>query len=100
MSEEKIELTAEGLAEIKAELKQLVSVERPLIVTQLKEARSQGDLSENADYSASKDALGNIDGKIADLEYRISNVAIISNAGSSIVKLGSQVEVEINGKKV
>ena len=64
--------TEEGLAKLKEELKQMESVERPKISAQIAEARDKGDLSENAEYDAAKEAQGLLEGKIANLKEIIS----------------------------
>ncbi|MDO9680297.1 MAG: transcription elongation factor GreA, partial [Bacteroidales bacterium] len=66
-------LTLEGLEKLKAEHHQLVSVERPSMSKQIAEARDKGDLSENAEYDAAKEAQGLLELKIAKLEDMIAN---------------------------
>ena len=69
--------TEEGLKKLKAELDQLRTVERPSISQQIAEARDKGDLSENAEYDAAKDAQGLLEMRIAKLEDTISKARII-----------------------
>ncbi len=69
--------TLEGLNKLKAELDQLISVERPAISQQIAEARDKGDLSENAEYDAAKNAQGMLEMKIAKLQEIIMNAKII-----------------------
>jgi len=73
-------LTAEGLDKLKAEHSHLVSVERPSISRQIAEARDKGDLSENAEYDAAKEAQGLLELKIAKLEDMIVNARIIDES--------------------
>lgn len=73
-------VTAEGLAKLKAELKELQSVERPKISAQIAEARDKGDLSENAEYDAAKEAQGLLEMRIAKLNTLISNCRIIDES--------------------
>jgi len=73
-------LTAEGLEKLKAEHSHLVSVERPAISRQIAEARDKGDLSENAEYDAAKEAQGLLELKIAKLEDMIVNARIIDES--------------------
>jgi transcription elongation factor GreA len=73
-------LTLEGLEKLKAEHHQLVSVERPAISKQIAEARDKGDLSENAEYDAAKEAQGLLELKIAKLEDMIANARIIDES--------------------
>ena len=76
----KVPLTVKGAALMRAELHELKSVQRPSIITAIAEARSHGDLSENAEYAAAKERQSFIEGRIADLESKISNAQIIDPA--------------------
>ncbi|ULJ61881.1 transcription elongation factor GreA [Wielerella bovis] len=73
----KIPLTIRGAEALKAELQQLKSVARPEIIAAIAEARSHGDLSENAEYEAAKEKQGFIEGRIAELESKLSHAQII-----------------------
>jgi transcription elongation factor GreA len=73
----KIPLTVNGAALLRNELNELKSVQRPAIITAIAEARSHGDLSENAEYHAAKERQSFIEGRIADLEGKLSNAQII-----------------------
>lgn len=73
-------LTSEGLEKLKAEYQHLVSVERPSISRQIAEARDKGDLSENAEYDAAKEAQGLLELKISKLESLIANARIIDES--------------------
>ena len=64
---EKIYVTKEGYESLKAELRYLIDVERPQVLQEIKEARAQGDLSENADYDAARDKQAVIEAKITEL---------------------------------
>ena len=95
MNEKKeIFLTKEGLNELQEELKDLKENKRPEVISQIKEARAQGDLSENAEYHAAKDKQGQIEARIKEIEYIIDNASIISGTKSSTIKIGSTVEIE------
>ena len=74
---QKIPLTVAGAEKLKAELQQLTSVARPEVIAAIAEARSHGDLSENAEYEAAKDRQGFIEGRIAELESKLSHAQII-----------------------
>ena len=74
---QKIPLTVAGAEKLKAELQQLKSVARPEVIAAIAEARSHGDLSENAEYEAAKDKQGFIEGRIAELESKLSHAQII-----------------------
>jgi transcription elongation factor GreA len=70
-------LTIHGAELLKAELQHLKHVERPAVITAISEARAQGDLSENAEYDAAKEKQGFIEGRIAELESKLSTAQII-----------------------
>ena len=76
--------TDEGLAALKKELLQLKTVERPSISRQIAEARDKGDLSENAEYDAAKEAQGLLEMKISGLEAKLSNARIIDIPGADV----------------
>lgn len=93
-------VTKEGLAELKAELKDLQEVKRPLLVERIESARSQGDLSENSEYQQAQEDLTFLDGRIEELGDLIRDAKIIreTNGKATSVKLGSSVTVKVNGK--
>ncbi len=74
---QKIPLTLRGAEMLKAELQELKSVARPAVIEAIAEARSHGDLSENAEYEAAKDRQSFIEGRIAELENKLSHAQII-----------------------
>jgi transcription elongation factor GreA len=76
----KFPMTVEGAERLKAELQRLRTVERPAIIRALADARSHGDISENADYDAAKERQGFIEGRISDLEAKLANAQIINPA--------------------
>lgn len=89
-------MTEEGLANLKQELDHLTSVERPAISMQIAEARDKGDLSENAEYDAAKEAQGLLEAKIARLEDMIANARIIdeSKIDTSKVQILNKVKIK------
>jgi transcription elongation factor GreA len=93
-----IPLTLRGAELLKQELHRLKSVERPAVITAIAEARAQGDLSENADYDAAKERQGFIEGRIAELEGKLSNAQVIDpsslDAGDGRIVFGATVELE------
>ena len=92
----KIPMTAEGYSKLQDELKKLTSEDRPHIISEIAEARSHGDLSENAEYQYAKEQQSLIEGRIADLESSISRAEIIdikSITGNEI-KFGATIEIE------
>jgi len=88
--------TEEGLEKLKAELKQLTTVERPSISRQIAEARDKGDLSENAEYDAAKEAQGLLEMKISKLETLIANARVVdeSELDTSKVLILSRVKIK------
>lgn len=88
--------TEEGLQKLKEELHQLRAVERPKISQQIAEARDKGDLSENAEYDAAKEAQGLLEAKIAKTEELVANARIIdeSQLDSSKVLILSKVKIQ------
>jgi transcription elongation factor GreA len=87
-------LTEEGLKELKAELDNLINVRRPENIQSIKEARSLGDLSENADYDAAKNEQAQIEGRIKTIEKMLENVSVITDVPKDVVGLGSTVSIE------
>ena len=77
---QKIPLTVRGAELLKQELQRLKSVARPEIIEAIAEARSHGDLSENAEYEAAKEKQGFIEGRISELEHKLSMAHIINPA--------------------
>ena len=72
--------TPEGLDNMKSEIKQLESIERPKISQQIAEARDKGDLSENAEYDAAKEAQGMLEARISKLKNKLANARIIDDS--------------------
>lgn len=89
-------LTEEGLKRLQTELEQLRSVERPAISRMIAEARDKGDLSENAEYDAAKEAQGMLEMKIAKLEDTIANARIIdeSRIDTTRVQILNKVKIK------
>ncbi len=92
--EKEIYLTEEGLEEIKKELDVLKLEKRPQIITALKEARAQGDLSENAEYDAARNEQAIVESKIKELEAMIEKAVIIKEINRDVVSLGTKVTIE------
>jgi transcription elongation factor GreA len=92
---DKIPLTKVGYIALEAELKNLKAVERPHIIAAISEARAQGDLSENAEYSAAKEKQSFIEGRIQDLEAVLSRAQVIDvpTIKSDVVRFGATVSV-------
>ena len=89
-------MTVEGAERLKAELQRLKTIDRPEIIRAIAEARSHGDISENADYDAAKERQGFIEGRIALVEEKLANAQVIDpaklDAGGRVV-FGATVEL-------
>jgi transcription elongation factor GreA len=100
-----IPITLRGAEKLKTELHQLKTIERPAVINAIAEARAQGDLSENAEYEAAKDRQGFVEGRIAEIESKLSMAQIIDpsalDAGGRVV-FGATVDLEdeASGAKV
>lgn len=90
---EKIPMTAAGYSQLEAELRQRQTEDRPRIIQQISEARSHGDLSENAEYHAAKEQQSLNEGRIAELEDKISRAEVIdvSKLHGDIITFGATV---------
>ncbi len=90
-------ITKRGAEKLKEELHRLKTVDRPWVINAIAEARAQGDLSENAEYDAAKDRQGFIEGRIAEVEGKLSAAQIIDpaavDAGGKVV-FGATVDLE------
>ena len=95
MSKEKeLYLTEEGLEEIKKELDELKLVKRPEIINALKDARAQGDLSENAEYDAARSEQAIVEARIKDLEVMLERAVVITKVDTDVVSIGTKVTLE------
>lgn len=93
----KFPITLKGAELLKAELQRLKTVDRPAVIAAIAEARSHGDLSENAEYDAAKERQGFIEGRIAEVEGKLGNAQIIDPASLDAdgrVVFGATVEME------
>jgi transcription elongation factor GreA len=91
--------TAEGLQKLKEEVHHLKTVERPKISQQIAEARDKGDLSENAEYDAAKEAQGMLEAKIAKMENLLANARIIDDSEIDTSKVFIHSTVRIKNQK-
>jgi transcription elongation factor GreA len=97
MSQSRIPLTVAGAEKLKAELHRLKTIDRPAVITALAEARSHGDLSENAEYDAAKERQGFIEGRISRLEASLAVAQIVDPASVEAdgrIVFGATVELE------
>jgi len=95
MNMDKVPMTEGGHAAMLDEIKHLKSVERPRIIRAIEEARSHGDLSENAEYHAAKEQQGWVEARVAELEDKISRAEVIdiTRLGGDTVKFGATVSL-------
>ncbi len=94
MDKKEIYLTEKGLDEIKKELDFLKLEKRPEIILALKEARAQGDLSENSEYDAARNEQALVESKIAELEKMVENAVVIKEVDTDKVSIGTSVKIE------
>ncbi len=87
MAEEKIVMTREGMEKLEKEYRNLIDNERPEVIEELKLARSQGDLSENADYDAARNKQAQIEARITEIEHIKDIAVIIEESGKSGKKI-------------
>lgn len=96
----KVPLTAKGAAKLQEELKRLKSVERPRIIKAIAEARAHGDLKENAEYHAAREQQSFVEGRIKDIEGKLSHAQIIDvtklDAGGKVVFGATVVVLELD----
>ncbi|MBN8478814.1 MAG: transcription elongation factor GreA [Burkholderiales bacterium] len=90
-------MTRSGADALKSELQRLKSVERPSVIQAIADARSHGDLSENADYDAARERQGFIEGRIAEIEHKLAGAQVIDPAAIDAdgrIVFGATVEIE------
>lgn len=93
VKQQQYQLTQEGVDKLKSELKFLKEVKRPENIESLKEARAQGDLSENADYDAARNEQARIESRIQEIEVIIKNVKLIRKSTEDKINIGKSVKV-------
>jgi transcription elongation factor GreA len=94
-----IKFTSEGLKKLEKELDDLKKVARPKAVDRLSKARAMGDLSENSEYTAAKEELEFVSGRIRELEEAVKRAEIVASSGDNVVEIGCKVTVDMNGKQ-
>lgn len=96
----KVQLTKQGFDNLQKEHQELLKKKRPTAVERLQKARAMGDLSENSEYTAAKEELAFVEGRIQEIEELLKNVEIVKNYNRRTnVDLGVKVTVEVNGKQ-
>ncbi len=95
MEHEKVLLTQSGVEKLQAEREQLVNVERPKVIEELQLARSQGDLSENADYDSAREKQAHLEARVKEIDYMLQHADIISeeSVDVEVVKPGMSVTI-------
>lgn len=93
-------LTKQGLANLQQELEELKLVKRPQAIKRIDEAKSMGDISENAEYDDAKEALAMLEARVFEIEETLKTYQLIEETGDAKkVRVGSKVVVEANGKE-
>jgi len=96
---QQILLTKEGVKQLKEEYEELLNQKRPVAVERLANARSEGDLTENSEYTAAKQDLAFIDGRITELKLILSEAKIVASHSRKKVDVGCKVTLHVNGKR-
>lgn len=101
MDKKKVHITKDGLSELKKELDELKNIKRSEVVERVSQARAMGDLAENSEYTAAREELSLLDGRIEELEEILKSAVVINDEHRSKkqVQLGSKVTVKVNGKE-
>lgn len=94
----KIQLTQDGKIGLERELETLQTTTRPSVVEKLQKARSMGDLKENNAYQSAREELGDLDGRILEIQHILKNVEVVEKKNDGVVELGSTVVVEVDGQ--
>ncbi len=94
MNNKPVYLTAEGLQKLKAELHQLITVERPRVAARIHDAKLDGDITENAEYEDAKQEQSFLEGRIATLEAQLKNAEVIEHVNGDRVGIGSKVVIK------
>jgi transcription elongation factor GreA len=101
MEQTRVQVTSDGYIRLKKELNELIEVKRPEIIARVADARSHGDLRENAAYDAARMDQAMIEKRISELENMLRNVEVLEDAeageDTSVIRLGSQVVVDFEG---
>lgn len=97
---EKLLLTKKGLIKLQSEYDELLNVQRPAVVDELKRSRDLGDLSENGAYSAAREKQSFVEGRINELENILKNVVIADREDNGFVEIGSIVTLDFKGVKI
>lgn len=91
-------LTSEGKEKLEAELSQLINVTRKEVSEKIKEARSFGDLSENAEYDAAKDEQAEVEARISQIEHMLKYSKVVEVESNDVVTVGKKVKLEFYGE--
>lgn len=101
MNRQKIVFTRKGLDDLKREYEELLRVKRPAAVKRLSEAKNLGDLTENSEYTAAREELSFLDGRIVELEEILRQAKAVSSSKkkSRLIEIGCKVTLKINGRQ-
>lgn len=98
-SKNQVFLTNEGLENFKKEYQELIQIKRPDVVEKIEEARSLGDLSENAAYHQARREQSFVEGRIAELEEILQKAKVIESEKNGLVQLGSKIRVKLDSEE-
>ncbi len=91
------QFTPDGFKKLQEEYKDLIENQRAKVVARLSKARAMGDLSENSEYSAAKEEIAFVEGRIKEIEELIKNAEVVDTGSSDKIEIGTEVLVEKNG---
>ncbi len=91
------QFTPDGFKKLQEEYKDLIDNQRAKVVTRLSKARAMGDLSENSEYSAAKEEIAFVEGRIKEIEELMKNAEVVDTGSSDSIEIGTEVVVEKNG---
>ncbi len=96
MAQDLLPITLKGKIALEAELKKLIFEERPAVIKAIEEARAHGDISENAEYESAKERQGMIEGRIGEIQYKISGAEVVDTSliKSDKIVFGATVEIQ------
>jgi transcription elongation factor GreA len=101
MEQGRIQVTSDGFVRLKSELQELIEVKRPEVIAQVADARSHGDLRENAAYDAARQDQAMIEKRISELENMLRNAEVLEDSEEGdipgVIRLGSKVVVDFDG---
>lgn len=99
MTNTKIQFTKDGYKKLESELQELQTTQRPAAVERLQKARAMGDLSENSEYTAAKEELAFVEGRIKEIEELMKRAEVVESQPTRGISIGAEVTVEREGRE-